>query len=80
VLILSARDKQVLDWLIAQVGEEPVRAVCGQLPGKCLPYVSNPAKVLGLYPPPDLQLASSQDEVKRHISLMKELLASGRKS
>lgn len=73
VLLLSARDKRTWEWMIAQVGEEAVLCACAQLKGKRLPYVSNLAKILGLRPPSNLELASESD-VKRHIAILKALL------
>lgn len=56
VLIASARDQRVLDWLVSEVGRDAVEVACSRMPGHRRPYVSNIAKVLGLTPPADLAL------------------------
>lgn len=73
VVVQNARDRRVLEWLIAQVGEEAVAAACKQLAGNRRPYVSNLAKVLNLNPPDDLSL-TPREEVARRIASLKQLL------
>ncbi len=56
VLVASARDQRVLDWLVSQVGREAVEGACTRLAGRRRPYVSNIAKELGVIPPDNLTL------------------------
>lgn len=74
VLVASARDQRVLDWLVAQVGCEAVAAACHDLAGRRRPYVSNLAKALGLTPPADLAL-TPPDVAREHLAKIRALLS-----
>jgi len=54
IIIENERDRRVLDWLIAKVGEQAVRDAIARIPGKRRPYVSNIVKALGLTVPPEV--------------------------
>lgn len=73
VIVESKRDQRVLDWLIAQVGQEAVDRACAGL-GTRRPYVSNVAKALGLKPPESLQ-RTPKDEALAHIARIRQRLA-----
>lgn len=65
VIIESARDQRVLDWLISKVSPAAIESACGQLSGNRRPYPSNIAKALGLTPPADLALAPREVAMER---------------
>ena len=48
VLVLNARDKRAIAWMIEQVGFVAVQEACGRLAGRRRLYPTNLAKVLGL--------------------------------
>ncbi len=77
-VVESNRDLRVLEWLIAQVGDEAVANACKQLAGRRRPYPSNIAKFLGLVPPADLTVTPTED-AKRHLQSIKVLLNSHQK-
>lgn len=66
VLVETARDQRVLDWLLQEAGPEAVADAVHRLAGHRRPYVSNIAKSLGLTPPEDLKLTPSA-EAQRHL-------------
>lgn len=78
VITKSARDARVLEWLIAQVGEDAVVAACGRLSGNRRAYVSNLAKILNLSPPADLSLTPREDAAKR-VAALRQMLRVGNK-
>lgn len=73
VVIQSARDQRVLNWLVSQVGAEAVAAACHQLRGQRRPYVSNLARVLRLSPPDELVL-TPLNEAKIRLAQCKSIL------
>lgn len=73
LIIESNRDQRILDWLVAQVGEEAVANACKQLAGARKLYVSNIAKVLCLCPPIELAVASRED-AQRHLEVIHKIL------
>lgn len=75
VIVESERDRRILIWLVSQVGEQSVRQAVLSLPGARKPYVSNIAKALGLMPPAHLN-ATEKEVAKRHIAVLKDMLAS----
>lgn len=77
VLISTQRDQRVLDWLIAQVGQEAVVTACNDLAGARKTFPSNIAKKLGLVVPDVLVLTPKDDALKR-ISEIHSLLSRGR--
>jgi len=74
VLVQSARDRRVLDWIISQVGHQAIEEACCSFAGRRRPYPSNIAKVLGLSPPSSLEI-TPPDEALRHIADLKRLLS-----
>lgn len=73
ILVNSKRDERVLAWLIEQVGEAAVVSASQSLSGARRRYVSNVAKALGLSPPKQLAVASSE-HASRHIAAIQQLL------
>lgn len=73
LIIESNRDQRILDWLVAQVGEEAVANACKQLAGARKLYVSNIAKVLCLCPPVELAVAS-REEAQQHLKVIHKIL------
>lgn len=65
LIVSNSRDQRVLDWLIAQVGQDAVLAACNELAGARKPFPSNLAKVLGLKVPDDLVLTPKADAMNR---------------
>ncbi|KAB2937412.1 MAG: cryptic plasmid protein A [Rhodocyclaceae bacterium] len=76
VVVESPRDERVLRWLIDQAGVAAVEDACMRLAGSRRAYVSNIAKILGLQPPKDLELAS-RENAERHLAAINRIL--GRK-
>ena len=76
IIVESNRDQRVLDWLVAQVGEEAVANACNGLAGSQRPYPSNIAKLLRLSPPANLAL-SSREEAQQHLASIRRLLGIG---
>lgn len=77
MLVETARDQSVLDWLIRQVGKDAIAEAVSRLVGHRRPYVSNVARALGLTPPPDLVLSCPED-VQRHLAQCKAILSGGK--
>lgn len=73
VLVETARDQRVLDWLIEQVGPDAVTVAANSLAGHRRPYVSNVAKALGLTPPSDLVLSPPR-LVQSYLTKCKSIL------
>ena len=73
VLVETARDQRVLDWLIEQAGIASIETVVNALAGRRRPYVSNVAKELGLTPPTDL-VFPPPNEAQRHLAHCKAIL------
>ena len=66
LIVESKQHQRVIDWLVSRGGEEAVANACKQLAGARRAYPCNIAKVLGLSPPADLAVSSSED-AQRHL-------------
>lgn len=64
VVVTSAREQRVLDWLITQVGHEAVISACDKLAGGRKPFPSNIAKILELQVPGDLVFTPRDDALR----------------
>jgi hypothetical protein len=73
VILESARDRRVLDWLVSQVGLDVIEVASRQLIGQRRAYPSNVAKFLGLTPPADLAL-TPRDVAKDRLADMRAML------
>jgi len=75
IIIENERDKRVLDWLIARVGEQGVKDAIARIPGKRRPYVSNVVKVLGVKIPEDvINPPVPREEARKRLEAIKESL------
>lgn len=74
VIVENERDRRTLRWLIDIVGRDAIREAIQRIPGNRRPYVSNVAKVLGLTPPKDLEIADRETAL-RHIDAIRRQLA-----
>lgn len=79
-IIESERDKRVIAWIIAQVGEdETKRAVAVVVAGGRKAYSSNIAKALSLVVPKNLEFASKEvgsAALKAMLAMLKPQYAS----
>ena len=73
VLVLNARDKRAIAWMIEQVGFVAVQEACGRLAGRRRLYPTNLAKVLGLTIPDGMEVAS-REEALRHLAAIRAKL------
>ena len=78
VLVDNDLGRQQLRWLIAEVGEDGVRAAVSQLAGRRRPYTTNIAHVLGLAMPKSLSKTEPKPELptkRSDTEMYAELLA-----
>jgi hypothetical protein len=75
VIIENERDRRVLDWLIAKVGEQGVRDAIARIPGKRRSYVSNVVKALGLKVPPEVvDPPVSMEEALKRLAEIRQMM------
>jgi hypothetical protein len=73
VIVNTARDRRVLEYLLAECGSEAVERACASLAGQRKTYVSNVAKVLGVTIP-DAVVITPRDEAREQLAHLKAIL------
>jgi hypothetical protein len=73
VLVETPKDERILEYLVAEKGEEAVRSAVGQLAGHRRPYVSNIVKIMAIEIPDDVVI-TPRDEGLVHLESIKQLL------
>ena len=73
IIVENERDRRTLQWLIDTVGENAILDAIQRIPGNRRPYVSNVAKVLGVTPPKDLEIAD-RETARRYLEAIRKQL------
>lgn len=73
IIVENERDRRTLQWLIGTVGQDAILDAIQRIPGNRRPYVSNVAKVLGLTPPKDLEIAD-RETARRYLEAIRKQL------
>ena len=73
IIVENERDRRTLQWLIDTVGQDAILDAIQRIHGNRRPYVSNVAKVLGVTPPKDLEIADRETALRHLEAIRKQL-------
>ena len=76
IIVESAVDGRIVDWLVATVGPVAIERAVASLPGRRRPYPSSVVRALGLVVPPEVQAEppTPPEQARAQLQQLRQIL------